>query len=132
MSATNNKVMSDPLPKSNIINLKEEMPGVDTNFVSDGYHTFYELYEHRIVLYMALAKSKEFTNNVWMSKAHSDGSIWDGWFILGINEAHGEQITYHLPMSKWDECAIFAFEREKAPNWDGHTSDDVLDRISKL
>lgn len=102
---------------------------------SDGYHTFDELYEHRIVNYMALCRTiKQFGSHhtdVWKSKAHSDGSIWDGWFILGINKNPGEQITYHLPMSKWDDCN-FAFTLNEAPEFDGHTSADVLKRIGEL
>lgn len=125
------KALSDPLPFS-IINIKDVLPNVDTNFVSDGYHTFGELYEHRVVNYMALCKAISGIRNVWMSKAHSDGSIWDGWFILGINEAHGEQITYHLPLSKWDECTHFAKLRDAAPEYDGHTSEDVLERLSRI
>ena len=68
---------------------------------------------------------------VWKTRMHSDGSVWDGWFILGIGEEPGKQITYHLPESKWDEC-IFADEYIKAPEWDGHTSADVLERLKQL
>lgn len=42
-----------------------------------------------------------------------------------------DMISYHLPLSKWDECA-FANEFEKAPEWDGHTSNDVLERLKQL
>lgn len=97
---------------------------------SDGYHTFDELYEHRIALFIALCYNIA-AHLSWKSKVHSDGSVWDGWFILGINKAPGKQITYHLPMSKWDAC-YFAQELDKAPEFDGHTSADVLERISKL
>ncbi len=41
-------------------------------------------------------------------------------------------MTYHLPMSKWDECADFAMELPQAPDFDGHTSQDVLDRLTTL
>lgn len=114
--------------------------GVDTNLISDGYHTFGELYEHRIVNFMTLcywvyARCSDRGNDpeIWRSKAHSDGSVWDGWFILGINKRKGEQITYHLPMSKWDECDRFYPETlDRAPEWDGHTSADVLERLKNL
>lgn len=124
------------------MNLKEAFPAIDTNEVSDGYHTFGELYEHRITIYIALCKQLATSqylvddirksHYVWVTKKHSDGSSWDGWFVLGIDEAPGSQITYHLPMSKWDECAAFADEIEKAPDWDGHTSQDVLTRLNNL
>jgi len=121
--------------------------GVDTNLISDGYHTFNELYEHRIVLFVALCRlmvrdwqrlpsSTDFDKPwnkcpVWRSLAHSDGSVWDGWFILGIHQIDGFQITYHLPMSKWDECE-FGLTLDCAPKYDGHTSNDVLERLKQL
>ena len=39
-----------------------------------------------------------------------------------------KQITYHLPLSKWEETG-FAETLEKAPEFDGHTPDDVLEII---
>lgn len=108
---------------------------VDTNLVSDGYHTFGELYEHRIVNFMTICKLvyNSFNNiPTWMSKKHSDGSEWKGWFILGIYTDKGKQITYHLPIEKWDECCMFALTLDKAPEFDGHTSQDVLERLKQL
>lgn len=96
--------------------------------VSDGYHTINELYEHRINLFIALCKR---INDCWRSDTHSDGTSFEGWFILGINKSQGSQITYHLPMSRWDDCD-FATTLFKAPEWDGHTSNDVLKRLLEL
>lgn len=101
----------------------------------DGYHTFDELYEHRITIYIALCKAlsnmTQMINPVWKSKLHSDGTCFEGWFVLGIFKEAGSQITYHLPLSKWDEC-WFAEELEKGPEFDGHTPDDVLKRIATI
>jgi len=108
----------------------------------DGYHTWDELYEHRVALFTALARLLKRQENaigyvplgesfVWRSKLHSDGKIFEGWFVMGIGKDNGEQITYHLPLSKW-ESTNFAETLEKAPEFDGHTSDDVLERIKKL
>lgn len=104
-----------------------------TGSISDGYHTFDELYEHRIVNFIALCKFIEESGlfDVWRSRHHSDGSVWGGWFILGINHEQGKQITYHLPDSKWEEC-VFASTLDKAPEFDGHTSADVLERLKNL
>jgi len=102
-----------------------------TDDISDGYHTFGELYNHQIALYMLLARNMAVKNPVWKSKLHSDGSSIDGWFVLGIFKSKGKQITYHLPMSEWDKC-YFAEELEKAPEFDGHTSGDVLVRLNDL
>ena len=108
--------------------------------VSDGYHTMDELYDHRIRLYIQLCKSITRMDpkllamddiEVWRSTLHADGSTFDGWFIMGIGKAAGHQITYHLPLGYWDECS-FATELERAPEWDGHTPGEVLQRLKSL
>jgi hypothetical protein len=92
----------------------------------DGYHTFNELYDHRIALFICLLKQN--ISRAWRSRKHSDGTSFDGWFIAGLNKNKGEQITYHLPEDKWKE--LFMIETlEKAPEFDNHTSDDVLRRL---
>lgn len=103
----------------------------DTNEISDGYHTFEELYEHRIRLFITICKLVQHNHQVWRTRTHSDGTRWDGWFLLGIGVESGEQITYHLPEKYWVECD-FAVYRFSAPEYDGHTSEDVLKRLSSL
>lgn len=113
--------------------------GSDSMVVSDGYHTFDELYDHRITLYIALCRhmhdlyalENPGKYKIWKSKKHSDESEWEGWFILGIGQNKGEQITYHLPLDRWDEVS-FVEEIEKAPEWDGHTPADVLERLKNI
>lgn len=108
---------------------------LNTNAISDGYHTFGELYDHRITLYIALCRILKQTNAryIWRSKYHSDGTLafGGGWFVLGIDYAPGEQITYHLPEELWDKTD-FAQTLSCAPEFDGHTSEEVLQRLSKL
>jgi len=106
---------------------------------SDGYHTFDELYDHRISLFITLCRfleqeesqSPESPHRVWRAKVHSDGSRYEDWFLLGIGEKEGRQITYHIPMNRWQE-ADFAITLDRAPFFDGHTSQDVLERLKKL
>lgn len=106
-----------------------------TGLISDGYHTFNELYEHRIILFIALCKwlklSVEKEHQPWRSLTHHDGSVFIDWFIMGIGKEKGKQITYHLPLSKWDETN-FVETLEKAPKWDKHTPSDVLERLKTL
>jgi hypothetical protein len=108
--------------------------------VSDGFHTFKELYEHRIRLFISLAQLLKRQENaidyipkgesiVWCSTKHSDGSSVEDWFVLGIEKGQGRQITYHLPSRFWSEVCEFAEVLEIAPEWDGHTSEDVLKRL---
>jgi len=108
--------------------------GIDTNKISDWYHTFGELYEHRISIYIALCRLLDDVGgaDVWMSKKHGDGSSYEGWFILGVGYEYGKQISYHLPIKYWDECDVFAIELPNAPAFDGHTSNDVLERLKSL
>ena len=71
-------------------------------------------------------------NSVWRSKLHSDGTMFEGgWFIMGIRKKEGVQVTYHLPLKYWEETD-FAETLEKSPKWDGHTEEDVLERIKNL
>lgn len=99
--------------------------------VSDGYHTFAELYEHRHALYLAVCRSLFGYADVWRSKLHADGTMFDDSFILGIYKEPGSQITYHLPLRLWD-AADFADTLESAPVYDGHTPDDVIARINRI
>ena len=95
---------------------------------SDGYHTFAELYLHRHFLFMALMISHP--EKSWRSKSHSDGSVFDGWFIAGMHLPAGD-VTYHLPIKAWDNLDDHDISTlQTAPEWDNHTPHDVLLRIS--
>lgn len=96
---------------------------------SDGYHTFQDLYRHRVALFIALCRLTDLP--CWRSWRHFDGSQFEGWFIMGIGTRRGQQITYHLPADKWGETE-FAVTRQRAPRWDGHTPEDVIERLGKL
>lgn len=114
-----------------------EIEGPEEMDASDGYHTFTELYDHRIELFIALGrKIVDYGNHraaadVWRSKKHSDGTMFDGWFVMGIGFIAGEQITYHLPTSRWEDTG-FCKTLEAAPEWDGHTPQDVIERLKSL
>jgi len=93
--------------------------------LSDGYHTFDELYEHRCLLFIALANASPMMHP-WKSKAHDDGFGYEGWFIAGMTLPTGP-ITYHLPDRYWDLLRVPTLS--KSPKWDGHTSQDVIERL---
>ena len=96
---------------------------------SDGYHTMQELYHHRFLLFMALCQ--QMSNIAWRANNHDDGTCYTGYFIAGIDLPAGT-ITYHLPDKYWeflDNCGIKT--TNKAPKWDGHTSEDVLTRLKE-
>lgn len=99
------------------------------DLISDGYHTIKELYEHRIELWIMLCRENR--DLCWKSRTHSDGSIYEGWFLLGMTLPDGRQLTYHLPFKYWYRCD-FVKTLEKAPEYDGHTAGDVLDRLRSM
>lgn len=104
-----------------------------TENTSDGYHTFKELYEFRKVYNAALfnewAKTGKY--HVHKSVRHSDGELCfgGGWFIV-VAELYTGQISNHYKMEDWDLFKIPALER--AFSFDGHTSQDVIDRLKRL
>ncbi|HVW82353.1 MAG TPA: hypothetical protein VHC68_00130 [Candidatus Paceibacterota bacterium] len=105
----------------------------ESGSISDGYHTFDELYRHRRELFFALCRNVQGAHIVWRSKLHHEGDndIYEGMFIAGIDAEPGKQISYHFGLKHWDDMA-FAETYERAPKWDGHTPDDVLERLKKL
>lgn len=98
----------------------------DVEKMSDGYHTFADLYEQRLILSAALAKNNL---NAWKSKRHEDGTVpfGGGWFIMGFDTDEG-CYTYHYELKDWDlfQCK----ELDKGKPWDGHTSKDVRRLLS--
>lgn len=99
-----------------------------TGETSDGYHTFNELYDHRAKLFSVIVAA--FPDRSWKSKRHHDGTMYDGMFIVGIDTDEG-QATYHYDIDPYWE--IFKCkETEYAPEWDGHTPSQAINRITKL
>ncbi len=110
-------------------NLKNLIQG-NTQQLTDGYHTFDELYQHRYLLYLALTKALSNDYPVWLAFRHHDGSWFEGYFLV-CAELAGEQISYHLPNSVLNMCNHLP-QFDIAPvEFDGHTSQDVLDRLAK-
>ncbi len=101
----------------------------DAGEVSDGFHTFNELYDHRCLLFIALMKSDP--TMAWFSMFHHDQSYIEGYFVAGMTLPTGKTITYHMP-TKFFEFAksTHAAELDFAPPWDGHTSRDVIARLT--
>lgn len=104
--------------------------------VSDGYHTFDELYAHRYALWFKLCEllydNSSYPSPVIKAKRNYDGTYHEGYFILAyIDPQNRKQLSYHLPMEYWDK-AYFAKGYETYPDFDGHTSNDVLERLGAL
>lgn len=95
---------------------------------SDGYHTFNELYHHRAVLFSVIVA--KFADRAWKSKLHADGTMYEGMFIVGIKTPDG-QATYHYDVEPYWHL-FRCKEVDRAPEWDGHTPGQAIERIGKL
>ena len=112
----------------------EETKPKDMGEVSDGYHTFNELYEYRMLYNAALFNefAKQGLYDVHKSRKHSDGEYPFGdsnWFIV-MAELPTGQISNHYEMKDWDKFQIP--EKPLANKWDGHSPRDVADRLTSF
>lgn len=107
---------------------------IDGN-TSDGYHTFNELYEFRMIYNAALfnewaSHNKYETNKSWK---HYDGEWCFGnkkeWFIVTAKTPFGV-ISNHYPASDWDLFKVPETEIS-IHEYDGHTAQDVVERLRK-
>lgn len=101
-----------------------------TGSTSDGFHTFDELYEFRLLLHAHAAR-------IWLAEMipvvrswqHHDGELCfgGGWFIVTAQLPTG-QVSNHYPAKDWDLFdpvpAVVC-----APEWDGHGTADVAHRL---
>lgn len=102
----------------------------DAGSVSDGYHTFDELYHQRAILFATIVNSNPDIS--WKSLKHEDGNYCfdknGDWFIVGIDTPEGSY-TYHYETDKyWDifKCQVLKYGK----HWDGHTEKDVTRLLS--
>lgn len=99
---------------------------IKTGELSDGYHTYNELYYHRAVLFSVICNNHK--DIAYKSKKHHDGTMYDGMFIIGIKTPQG-QYSYHYDLNMWSMFDVP--ELEFAPEWDGHQASDI-DRLRSI
>ena len=90
--------------------------------ISDGYHTFGDLYKHRTYL---LALAMIHLPYAWKARKHEDGTMFDGMFVVGFPTPNG-MVTYHCDNEYWNDFRVP--EIPHAPHFDGYSDADVLDR----
>lgn len=94
--------------------------------ISDGSHTFNELYHHRAVLFATIVNNnKSKAGKSWL---HEDGTMFEDFFIVWVETPDGS-FSYHHHKEYWYLFRVD--EYSKAPKWDGHTSKDVI-RLTSL
>lgn len=98
--------------------------------ISDGYHTFNELYRYRMLYNAAFFNELAKKGDIKICKSHKhyDGEECFGglWFIV-MAELPTGQISNHYENRYWGLFNIP--ELETAWKWDGHTPNEAADRI---
>ncbi len=98
---------------------------IKTGEISDGYHTFNELYHHRMLLFAVICKA--YKEASWKSWKHNDGTMFDDYFIVGVKTPEGNY-AYHYHKDNWNLFDVR--ELELAPKWDGHKPEDITRLLS--
>lgn len=99
----------------------------DIGNLSDGFHTFNQLYYQRMMLFATIVKQNK--EIAWKSLRHEDGELCfgGGWFIVGVDTPEGSY-TYHYETNFYSlfDCV----ELDRGKHWDGHTEKDVTRLLS--
>ena len=104
---------------------------IDIGDLSDGYHSFNELYEfkkmYNATLFNEWAINDKYSVN--KSEYHNDGEkcFGGGWFIVSALLPDG-LISNHYELKDWDLFKVPAVEKSLF-EYDGHTGADVLARL---
>jgi len=95
------------------------IPSSELQQMSDGYHTFAELYDHRIMLFLALMRmAADAGMDCGWSRKHDDGELCfgGGWVIGWITVPSGKQARYHMEDTRPLPPAL---EKETGSPWNG-------------
>ena len=68
-----------------------------------------------------------YKDKAWKSWKHSDGTMFDDYFIVGITTDEGNY-TYHYHKDCWDMFKVKNLDF--APKWDGHQPKDIIRLLS--
>lgn len=94
---------------------------INEEIISDTFHTFESLYFQRLILFATICKKNK--DKAYRSKLHADGTMFTDYFIVGIETPRGNY-TYHYHKQYWGYFKDIKI-LDKAPEWDGHTEQDV-------
>lgn len=119
--------LNDVIINNRIKDLKERGL-LETGLISDGYHTFDELYFHRMILFAVICNT--YKDRAWKSKLHDDGTMYENYFIVGLTTPKGDY-SYHYHMEYWKHFEDIK-ELDKAPKWDGHKPSDITRLLSLI
>lgn len=102
--------------------------------ISDGYHTFDELYEHRCLLFIAWIISVD--SHIMDVIPSYIPDHFEGWDLIWTSIPDGtgdlKQISYHVPVKYRHLYRGHCNRQEVNSAYDGHTSGDVIKRITEF
>ena len=96
----------------------------DVSEISDGYHTFNKLYDHRHVLFINVLNKN--SKIAFKTRRNDYNEKIENWFIAGLNTEFC-QITYHLPEKYWLYLKVKEVPNNK--DYDNHSSKKVYIRL---
>ncbi len=115
---------------NNVIATMKDKDVLNTKKISDKWHTFGQLYAQRTALFSVICnQNKEIA---WKSKKHFDEEndpMFNDSFAVGLYTPKGVA-CYHCKMKDWDLFDVAEIER--APEYDGYTSEEAIERIMSI
>lgn len=122
--------MSNAKEINELIQSEKGLNNISVKDISDGHHTFGELYKQKMILFSVICSA--YPDLSWKSRRHFDEEndpMFNGCFIVGINTPKGVA-TYHFKLEYWDMFDVL--EIDNAPKYDFYSPDDVMERIISL
>lgn len=113
-----------------LIQISKKEENIKTKEISDGHHTFQELYNQITILWAIMCNTPPTLS--WKSKKHDDeenNPMFNGDFIVGINTPNGPA-TRHIKLEYWDLFAIQ--ELKHALPYDGYSPKENTERLLSL
>lgn len=116
-----------PAPGYNVVKV---IPAEEMQNMSDGYHTFAELYDHRIMLFLALMRmAADAGLECGWSRKHDDGELCfgGGWVIGWVTLPNGKQVRYHMEDTRPLPPML---EKDLGSSWNG--KEETLEALADL
>jgi|688.fasta_scaffold00342_10 hypothetical protein len=142
-----NELLKSVYTTEGVQEIINDLDGSEIELINDKWHSFKELYEFRKMYNAALFN--EWANHTWVRKIqgdtvtgikfsvhkswkHYDGELCfgGGWFIVSAMLPTG-LISNHYEAKDWDMFKIPEVEKALF-EYDGHTGQDVLNRLKQL
>lgn len=97
--------------------------------LSDGHHSYTELYEQRMLYHAHLAQRWHAEGvPVVKSRRHDTGELcFNGEYFIVVMELATGQVSQHYPIAAWELFQVPS--QERPPEWDGHDAATAAKRL---